>query len=1115
MNRRRIEDSSTESQHDFSDELNESTYYHSFFNREDLEKDLDVGVEDRRGVEGEGRGREEEKREDQVDERKAETGRGYFSGFFSKIWSNNEEDEIEITSLASNGKTILFGYSDGTCREYSIEDKKMLGQVHQLTSSGKPVTKLEVQYYNPQEDDFTATILISLVNGYVKWWNYDNLSLYYRFDTTNVIDYCFHITDKPQISLLTKNKYIHIFQLEGYWAFSKIAKVKLKKQPLDFMMYKDRGIISYPDNYEFIKLNFDENGKIQMESQKLLAKELVEKTAHIIYLNSVKAFLISKARNSYYVDWKSGSINKSSSMKIVWKSGTPKEVLIVRPYLVGVMEDGIELKCMYNPNRVVQSIKDNIFVNSKITVNIEIHQNGALTRLGSLLVYSTQKSDNSRKRHQIYEYSQIEGKSQVSMLIENQLYSTAMKICEFLMSENYERLRAAEFNDFQKGRAFYCFYVKKNYKLSLRLFRQVKVPTQEIILLFTELYHKPAIDQMIDKFGIEVNNIPYLKNKLAVYSPMIESLKISHKRKRTISHVGFQNKSKMIVKRNYNDKCLCASGTLIGEEKVKALQVFIIYFIECKEELSRKLKNIKKTASLIEIPALTLALKKSESQVNTKGRSFRKSVLYKRTESIGPEKTTSGFLSNMLENDSNNEEMNFSILNANRQSKCDISCIEPKTTLVDMEMDNDTNFSLLLFLSMMCEIYIFHALLILQKEDPDSTDHYRNELFMLIYNENYLPVDFCTELLIKHKMQADVCRFLFIKKEYNRLMYNIQEFYENTRDDKWLKEYCKYLKKIREEDFIEGTPSKRFIQSNLLFLLQENAEDLVIESLMGFKEIPPLYNKQLIEMIEKKGSINLKIKYLEYLTMVYKISESDYYTDLALSYVSMIDSIAKEKYEYLDLVDKNELENDKEICDLRKRLMKFLESNKKYNLSKVYVELPFEYMMQEVAFVLACDKRYSQAFEICIKDCDASLCKRIANKVYKLHKDPNVYFKLFEAYYDGNLHSHAISLLESKADLIPYRKLLKILKEDETLTSAHLNAFQAIFRKIEKQKVESEIHHKITSLARVRQEATNAELLQEGFRLSNDMQCSGCHNPFRTTSVSYKHDQKAIYHLYE
>ena len=122
--------------------------------------------------------------------------------------------------------------------------------------------------------------------------------------------------------------------------------------------------------------------------------------------------------------------------------------------------------------------------------------------------------------------------------------------------------------------------------------------------------------------------------------------------------------------------------------------------------------------------------------------------------------------------------------------------IEPKASMIDSEYDlgNDHDISLLLFLSMMWEIYIFHSLLILQGEDPESRDQYRAEFFHILYDENSLPVDFCTELLIKHGMKLDVCKFLFIKKEYGRLMYNIQDFYEATGDQKWLEKYVKYIK---------------------------------------------------------------------------------------------------------------------------------------------------------------------------------------------------------------------------------------------------------------------------------------------------------------------------------
>ena len=320
----------------------------------------------------------------------------------------------------------------------------------------------------------STTILISLINGFVKFWNYDNLSLYIKFTVNNVIDFSYFVNDKvPYICLLTLNKYIHVFKFEEYWQFSKINKYKLKKSPQDFIMYKDKGIISYSDNYEFISEVKDKNGRKRLESTKLLSKTLVEKSAPIIYMDFLKAFIISKARFSYYVDWSSGNINKGSSIKIVWKQGAPIKVLLVKPYLIGLMEDGIEIKCMFNPNKVVQIVKDPCFTNCQVAISQEITQNNFLIKLDSLYVYSLEQSEESNEKniHRISEYYQIDGKNQVNALIENQLYSTSMKICEFFMNKNYEQLNNQEYLEFQKGRAFYCFYAKKDFKLALSLLK--------------------------------------------------------------------------------------------------------------------------------------------------------------------------------------------------------------------------------------------------------------------------------------------------------------------------------------------------------------------------------------------------------------------------------------------------------------------------------------------------------------------------------------------------------------------------------------------------------------------------------------------------------------------
>lgn len=134
-------------------------------------------------------------------------------------------------------------------------------------------------------------------------------------------------------------------------------------------------------------------------------------------------------------------------------------------------------------------------------------------------------------------------------------------------------------------------------------------------------------------------------------------------------------------------------------------------------------------------------------------------------------------------------------------SKCDMRLNENYISLIEEdqkhEMAIQESISKLILLIMMCEIFIFHSLIILQVEDEKCEDLYRNEFYLLIKRENSLPVDFCTDLLIKHKLQSEACKFLFIKSEFDRLMEYIQDFFETSQDSKWFQVYVKYIKKIR------------------------------------------------------------------------------------------------------------------------------------------------------------------------------------------------------------------------------------------------------------------------------------------------------------------------------
>lgn len=134
-------------------------------------------------------------------------------------------------------------------------------------------------------------------------------------------------------------------------------------------------------------------------------------------------------------------------------------------------------------------------------------------------------------------------------------------------------------------------------------------------------------------------------------------------------------------------------------------------------------------------------------------------------------------------------------------SKCDMRLNENYISLIEEEEKQQTAaqeaISKLILLIMMWEIFIFHSLIILQVEDEKWEDLYRNEFYLLIKRENSLPVDFWTDLLIKHKLQSEACKFLYIKNEFDRLMEYIQDFFETSQDSKWFQVYVKYIKKIR------------------------------------------------------------------------------------------------------------------------------------------------------------------------------------------------------------------------------------------------------------------------------------------------------------------------------
>ena len=101
------------------------------------------------------------------------------------------------------------------------------------------------------------------------------------------------------------------------------------------------------------------------------------------------------------------------------------------------------------------------------------------------------------------------------MLIERKLYSTGLKICDFLLENNLESassgLNTEQYVRLQKEKGYYNFIVKCRYALAKDIFKEYKVPLSHVIILFAKLYPEAFIKRMINMFDVQIKDIPYHK----------------------------------------------------------------------------------------------------------------------------------------------------------------------------------------------------------------------------------------------------------------------------------------------------------------------------------------------------------------------------------------------------------------------------------------------------------------------------------------------------------------------------------------------------------------------------------------------------------------------------
>ncbi len=164
------------------------------------------------------------------------------------------------------------------------------------------------------------------------------------------------------LATVHKNKELKIFRLRKKGLeYQYITKFTLDTVPHSFLVYRDIFVITYVTHLEYVRVDCKGKDNESLTRINPLLWHQPENgsqeeasMAIPVFDESIQAFIITKDDSSFYMDLK--GVYDHQFNKIKWSNRVLK-VLIVRPYLVGFLPNCIEIKCVFNPNRVVQKVE--------------------------------------------------------------------------------------------------------------------------------------------------------------------------------------------------------------------------------------------------------------------------------------------------------------------------------------------------------------------------------------------------------------------------------------------------------------------------------------------------------------------------------------------------------------------------------------------------------------------------------------------------------------------------------------------------------------------------------------------------------------------------------------
>ena len=256
---------------------------------------------------------------------------------------------------------LAIGFSNGVLILFDIDKLEICFSHKNFTKNDKPIDKLKLfQFENSNKDESSLTLLLSLSEGLLTYHHFPKISLIDELIIeNNIVDFQpYHITPRrPFLATVHKSKELKIFRLRKRLEYQYVTKFALDSIPLSFVVYRDIFVVSYTSHGEYVRV--EAKGKEQEAITRMTLWHNNDSEEHKyqpmpVFDENIQAFIVTKEDYSFYMDLK--GVYDREFNKIKW-SDQVITVDVVRPYLVGLLPTSIEIKNIFNPNRVVQKIE--------------------------------------------------------------------------------------------------------------------------------------------------------------------------------------------------------------------------------------------------------------------------------------------------------------------------------------------------------------------------------------------------------------------------------------------------------------------------------------------------------------------------------------------------------------------------------------------------------------------------------------------------------------------------------------------------------------------------------------------------------------------------------------